>query len=47
MTAPRVRQMPKVDGARRCAGGAPRTPRIANYKTARLDPVRHVITSET
>ena len=38
--------MPKVDGSPALrGGGAPRSPRIANYKLeAKLDPVRHQIT---
>jgi hypothetical protein len=47
---PRTRPMPKVDGSPALrGGGAPRSPRIANYKLeAKLDPVRHQIAgSET
>jgi len=42
--------MPKIDGSPALrGGGAPRSPRIANYKIeARLDPARHLLTaSET
>ena len=48
--APRVRPLPKPDGSSALReGGAPRSPRIANYKIeAKLDPVTHKVTgSET
>jgi hypothetical protein len=48
--APRPRQPPTADGSPALrGGGAPRSPRIANYKIeARLDPARHQIAaSET
>jgi hypothetical protein len=48
--APKPRPLPKADGSPALrGGGAPRSPRIANYKLeARLDPVRHQIAaSET
>src|SRR5262245_33381033 len=45
--AARVRPLPKPDGSPALrGGGAPRSPRIANYKIdAKLDPIRHVITA--
>jgi hypothetical protein len=44
--SPTVRSNPKPDGRPALrGGGAPRSPRIANYKLdARLDPERHVVT---
>jgi len=48
--APKPRPLPKADGSPALrGGGAPRSPRIANYKLeAKLDPVRHQIAaSET
>jgi peptidase M1-like protein len=49
-STPRPRPLPKVDGSPALrGGGAPRSPRIANYKIdAHLDPIRHQIAaSET
>src|SRR3954466_7677508 len=45
--APHARQPPKVDGSPALrGGGAPRSPRIANYKIdARLDATHHQISA--